>query len=99
MRRERFEIEEAANGQEAIGRIQIKRYDAVVLDLMMGPGTGFDVLQSLKDHRPGEKCVVVISATSQRAMEQLESENIFAKLRKPFDIDELLGAVRGCCEH
>lgn len=87
------------NGREALARIRIKRYDAVVLDLMMGPGSGFDVLQALNDDRSGGKNVIVVSATSQTAIDKLESENIFAKLRKPFDINELLVVVRQCCEH
>ena len=99
LRRESFEVEEAENGHEAIARIRIKKYDAVVLDLMMGPGSGFEVLDALNDHHPGEKCVIVLSATSQTAIDKLQSDNIFAKLRKPFDINELLGAVRQCCEH
>ncbi|HEV7239257.1 MAG TPA: response regulator [Thermoanaerobaculia bacterium] len=99
LRPERFEIEEAADGQEALARIRIKRYDAVVLDLMMGPGNGFEVLHALNDDRPGEKCVIVLSATSQPVLDKLPIENIFARIRKPFDIDELLGAVQKCCEH
>lgn len=99
LRPERFEIEEAADGNEALDRIRIKKYDAVVLDLMMGPGNGFEVLHALNDYRPGEKCVIVLTATSQPVIDKLQSDNIFARIRKPFDIDELLGAVRQCCEH
>lgn len=76
-----------------------ERYDAVVLDLMMGPGSGLDVLDAIRIERPGEKFVIVVSATSQASIDRLESNNIFAKLRKPFDIDELLSAVRECAGH
>ncbi len=99
LRRKKFAVDEATNGDEAIDRLRVKKYDAVVLDLMMGPGSGFDVLHTMKEHRPGEKFVIVISATSERTMKQLDEENVFAKLRKPFDTDELLRAVGECCEH
>jgi DNA-binding response OmpR family regulator len=99
LRRENFEVDEASNGDEAMRRMRAERYDAVVLDLMMGPGSGLDVLDAIKVERPGEKFVIVVSATSQASIDRLEGDNIFAKLRKPFDINELLGAVRKCAGH
>lgn len=95
--REIFEVDEASNGDEAIDRLRRERYDAVILDLMMGPGTGLDVLSAVKTERPGEKFIIIVSATSQASIDKLEHDNIFAKLRKPFDINELLAAVRRCC--
>lgn len=94
LRRESFEVDEASSGDEVMSRMRGERYDAVVLDLMMGPGSGLDVLDAIRIERPGEKFVIVVSATSQASIDRLESNNIFAKLRKPFDINDLLGAVR-----
>jgi two-component system nitrogen regulation response regulator GlnG len=94
--RERFEVDEASNGNEVKRRMHVAHYDAIVLDLMMGPGTGVDVLDAIKADRPGERFVIIVSATSQATIDKLESSNIFAKLRKPFDINDLLGAVRQC---
>lgn len=99
LRDEVYEIDEAKNGDEAVNRLRQKRYDAVILDLMMGPGSGFDVLDTVHECRPGEKIVIVVSATSQPVINQLDTENVFTKLRKPFDVYELLLAVRTCCAH
>ena len=99
LRQERFEVDEASNGREAMDRLRIKRYDAVVLDLMMGPGSGFDVLNAARAERAGEKFIIIVSATSQASIDKLEDDNIFAKLRKPFDIGDLLAAVRQCASH
>ena len=97
LQRESFETEEATNGVEAMERIRVKRHDAIVLDLMMGPGSGFDVLKQLQDIRPGERCVVVLSASSERTIRELDGPNVFAKLRKPFDVSELVREVSACC--
>jgi AmiR/NasT family two-component response regulator len=40
--------------------------------------------------------VVVISGSSPKALEEVAHRNVEAKLRKPFDIHELLEAVRRC---
>jgi Response regulator containing CheY-like receiver, AAA-type ATPase, and DNA-binding domains len=47
-----FEVEELESGNQAIARIRGKQYGAVVLDIMMGSGTGPDVLHALAVERP-----------------------------------------------
>jgi DNA-binding response OmpR family regulator len=97
LQRESFETEEATNGTEAMERIRARRHDAIVLDLMMGPGSGFDVLEQIQDVRPGDRCVVVLSASSERTIRELEGPNVFAKIRKPFDMTELVREISACC--
>ncbi|HVT02723.1 MAG TPA: response regulator [Thermoanaerobaculia bacterium] len=96
---EKFEVDEASSGNEAIGRLRMRHYDVIVLDLMMALGSGFDVLEASEAERPGEKFVIVVSATSQAAIDKIEGAQIVAKIRKPFDIEELLSAVRQCTQH
>lgn len=96
LQRDGCDVDEAASGDQAIVRIREKRYSVVVLDIMMGGGSGHDVLTALATDRPHEKCVVVISATSQPEIDKIAIENVKVKLRKPFDISELVDAIRGC---
>jgi DNA-binding NtrC family response regulator len=98
LQREHFDVEEAHTGHQAIARIGERHYDAVVLDLMMGEGSGHEVLDVLSRARPGVKCVVVISAASTASIALIEAANVEAKLRKPFDIDALVDAVRRCAD-
>jgi NtrC-family two-component system response regulator AlgB len=104
-----YEVEEVENGNQAVARIREKLYDAVVLDIMMGNGSGQDVLQTLAVERPNQKCVVVISATSaavshsvkpsQPNIDKIEVANVKIKLRKPFNISELVDAVNKCVDY
>jgi two-component system response regulator PilR (NtrC family) len=98
LQRQSFETEDACNGLEAMERIRARRYDAIVLDLMMGPGSGFDVLEQLKDLRPGDRCVVVLSASSERTIRDADGPNVFARVRKPFDVTQLLREISACCQ-
>lgn len=91
-----YEVEEASNGVEAIERIRARRHDAILLDLMMGPGSGFEVLAELESLRPAEKCVVVLSASSEGRLQSANGPNVSARIRKPFDLAELVNAVRAC---
>jgi DNA-binding response OmpR family regulator len=94
--REGFDVADAASGNDAIALLNEKPYDAVVLDVMMGDGSGHEVLEVLATLRPAVKCVVVVSATSVTNLESVAEGNVQSKLRKPFDIYELIAAVRQC---
>jgi sigma-B regulation protein RsbU (phosphoserine phosphatase) len=60
------DIDQAANGNEALAAIAAKAYDLVLLDIMMPELDGFGVLEVLKrDGRINELPVVVISALSE----------------------------------
>jgi DNA-binding response OmpR family regulator len=93
------EDDEASNGNEALARLRGEHYDAVVLDLMMGPGSGLDVLDAVRADRTGQKFIIIVSATSQASIDKLVDDSICARLRKPFDIHELLDAVLRCASH
>lgn len=97
LRQYSFDIEEATNGLEAIDRIRARRYDAIVLDLTMGPGNGFAVLDELQGLRPHDRCVVVLSASSERNLLAADGPNVSARIRKPFDVTELVREVSACC--
>lgn len=93
---EGFEVDEVGSGNDAIALMNQRSYDAVVLDVMMRDGSGHDVLHVLASTRPAVKFVVVISATSAAKIEEVSDANVVAKLRKPFDISELVAAIHQC---
>jgi DNA-binding response OmpR family regulator len=94
----RFEVAAANDGREAIDWITraARLPDVVILDVMMPTldGAGFLAEARLL---PGFEAVpvVVISAGGPRSDEIIPREAVSAWLRKPFDFDDLLGAVNG----
>jgi len=94
--REGYEVDEAFSGQQALEEIAWDGYQAIVLDLMMPFISGFDVLRAISNARPDSRCVVVMSAASQTNLDEVNSPLVRAKLRKPFDVAELIEAVRSC---
>ncbi len=66
--------------------------DAVVLDLVLPDGSGFDVIESLQvDGLQSSIPVIVITGT--RAREQEYGTSVFDWLAKPFEIENLHAAV------
>jgi phosphoserine phosphatase RsbU/P len=59
-------VDQAANGKEALSAIEGKAFDLVLLDIMMPEMDGFEVLDRLKaDGRMNDLPVIVISALSE----------------------------------
>lgn len=88
----------AADGKQALDLLRQRRFDAVVLDLLVPEVSGRDVLASLATSSPDLLPKVVVLTTG-RWMPPAELGGIAAVLRKPFAIDELLAALSTCCEN
>jgi CheY-like chemotaxis protein len=91
-----FAVTEALDGQVAIEKLAREQFDAVVLDLMMPRATGFDVIAYIRDRLPRRQCVIVVSAAAESLLNTVDDTVVRAKLRKPFDIEALVAAVRSC---
>jgi len=93
-------VEFAADGKEAIERLQENSYDAILLDLMMPTASGFEVLAWMhKEKRgPAKQCVIILTAMPEKELVHLTEERVFAVIRKPFDIDELMDTVKRCID-
>jgi CheY-like chemotaxis protein len=100
LRREQYAVAQATNGREALEQLRVRTFDAVVLDLMMPVMTGFELIDYLDTHEDaGSPCVIVVSATSETELKTVVSPHVHAVLRKPFDLETLIAAVRSCDAH
>lgn len=95
-----LKVEFAADGKEAIERLQENSYDAILLDLMMPTASGFEVLAWMHKEKRGaaKQCVIILTAMPEKELANLTSERVFAVIRKPFDIDELMETVKRCID-
>ena len=94
-----FEAELVADGETAMKHLQTDRYDVVILDLLLPKANGYEVLRFLSAMRPAQlRRVIVVTAAVHGTIEGLEEFSVFAVFRKPVLLDDLLAAVRLCCE-
>ncbi|MFZ2493040.1 MAG: response regulator [Thermoanaerobaculia bacterium] len=94
-----FTTDTAADGVEAVLKLGIAEYDAIVLDLMMPNLDGFTVLQTLSENdAPILRKIIVASAASPAVIRERLKHIPFALVPKPFDLDELVARVRECVE-
>ena len=97
LRREKYDVECARDGFEAIEKLARNDYGTVLLDLMMPRVDGHGVLQFLETRR-AEPCprVIVMTANMQGAISTTTAQSVVRVLPKPFDIRDLISHVREC---
>lgn len=90
---EGYEVEWAADGNQAIDRARHRPPDLVILDVMLPGRDGFDVCGLLR--RGGQTPVIMVTARVQQS-DKLRGLSLGADdyITKPFDILELLARVR-----
>jgi len=97
LRREKFHVETARDGFEAIEKLSGNEYSTILLDLMMPRVDGLQVLRFLETKRNAPKpWVIVMTANTHIAAEAEEAKPTFRVLSKPFDIRQLIQHVREC---
>jgi DNA-binding response OmpR family regulator len=90
---EGYEVAAAGNGMLALEKLHAQRPDVILLDLMMPVMDGWTFVEQLrKDPSIGSIPIILLSAV--RRLEDTAAELGAADyIRKPFDIDVLLGKI------
>ena len=97
LRREKYEVESARDGHEAIEKLSRNDYGTILLDLMMPRVDGLGVLRFLETKRPDVgKSVIVMTANLHGAAEAARAKPAFTVLPKPFELEQLITHVRNC---
>lgn len=95
LERKGYRVDCAADGIEAVLKLGVAEYDAIVLDLMMPNLDGFTFIETLAENDPDrlEKIIITSAASPAIVRERLRHVPLDL-LSKPFDIEELVRRVQ-----
>lgn len=91
-----YEVEAAEDGARALARIEARRHDLLVLDILMPGATGWEVLARAVERTPpgGDlpRAILVTGFHSEYVLdlEVLRQEGVAAMLFKPFSATDIL---------
>lgn len=96
LRRERYQVLEAGNGEEALMAASAhgKPIDLLLTDMMLPRMTGRDVAESLRREYPSMKVVYISGYTDDESVRSGEFPPGSKFLQKPFTLTGLTGKVR-----
>jgi DNA-binding NtrC family response regulator len=88
-----FHVETFTDGQSAIDRLAVEKFDVLVTDLKMRKPDGIDILNFVRQDAPGTKVVVITGfPTVETARESLMGGAVDFVI-KPFRISQLRDLV------
>lgn len=89
-------VSEAPSGQQAIDHLKKGRFDLILLDVMLGRVSGFEVLEEVdrKSLRDRSRVMMLTARNSERDFLHGWRSGVDQYLTKPFDPNVLLTSVR-----
>ncbi len=98
LRREGFQCQCAANGDDAVRALQDRRFDVMVADIRMPDNPDLRVVQAARERGNQMPVILVTGYPSAETAIRSISLSVAAYLTKPLDFDELLGHVKTAVE-
>jgi CheY-like chemotaxis protein len=93
LKREGYRVDVVDKGHDAIKSMKTRKYDAVLLDIMMPHEGGMTVIKHLGKEQPEVlNRVLLLTGTSESVLRTIESK-VFGVVPKPFQPADLIDAV------
>ncbi len=89
-----YSVLTAQNGKEALGFLDGQGVDAVVTDLFMPEMDGIETITALRKRLPGIRVIAMSGRPGVDYLAVARELGVAHTLRKPFEIDELLSALK-----
>ena len=94
LRQEGYRAVRAWDPQEALRLAKGRAPDLVLLDLNLAYPDGLDVLRQVRNHEATRRAPIVVVAGGNVTLSTDDNDLVDGVVRKPFDIDMMLNAVR-----
>lgn len=95
LEKDKFIVDKAFDGKQAFEKARVKKYDAIILDVMMPEKSGFDVVTSLR--ALGINTPILMISARSMVEDRVYAINVGADdyLVKNFSLDELIARIKG----
>ena len=85
-----YQVDQAADGEEAVNRVRASQYDLVVLDVNMPRMTGIEALKEIKAHDPSIMVIMLTAFSNIRDAVEATRLGAYNYLEKPVKSDNLV---------
>jgi two-component system, chemotaxis family, chemotaxis protein CheY len=89
-----YDVVEASDGSEALDRYPLDQPDLVLLDQVMPGLSGLEVLPKLIELDANVRVVMATADVQTSTLELTKAAGAFDMVNKPYQVEELLNAVR-----
>jgi len=96
--KEHYEVVTAADGADALRKLEAHEFDVVITDLKMASLDGMELLEKVGERYPDIKVIVVTGFASISSAIEAVKKGAFDYIAKPFKLDEVRNAVSKALE-
>jgi len=91
-----YKVIVANNGQEALTKIEVKKPDLIITDLVMPGMSGLELCRNLKKNSDTKDIPIIACTSKNQELDKLwgMKQGIDVYVTKPFTCDDILRAVR-----
>lgn len=91
---EGYQAESSTTAADALRKLAERRYDCLILDLLLPGISGLDVLPVIRAHYPRLPVIAVVAENSFELERRARMERVFYYLVKPIDREEMRAVLQ-----
>jgi len=91
---DRYTVQTATSGKEALRHLQDQSYDLLITDQKMPGMDGLQLIAAARQVAPQLRVILMTAYDSEEVMEQAQKLRVFRYITKPFYVEDLRQAVR-----
>lgn len=99
LKKEGYNVEEAANGKDALVKHEANPFDIIITDIEMPEMKGVDLLKQIRQRTPQTLVVIITAFGSVETAVQALREGAADYILKPINFDDLLYRVKKLCDY
>ena len=91
---QRYTVDTAFDGVQALDSIYISPYDLILLDIMLPKKDGFTVVKEIIAYDPNAKIILITASDDQKIIQQCLDHGASSYISKPFDFNGVLESIK-----
>jgi DNA-binding NtrC family response regulator len=88
-----YQVQTAANGDEALARLQTQQFDLITLDMRMPGPSGLEVLKQIRTMKTDVEVVIISGYMTPKNTAEAKDWGVSDVINKPFNVTEVMTCV------
>jgi len=99
LKKEGYQVDEAANGREALAKQESRPFDVVISDIEMPEMRGMELLENITKRTPQTFVIMITAFASIETAIAALRKGAYDYVLKPIDFDDILHRIKRLLEH
>jgi two-component system, NtrC family, response regulator HydG len=93
LKRKGYMVDTAQDGREALEKFLVRKFDAILMDVIMPNMDGIEAMHRMREINPSAKVVLMTAYCEKEQFRKVLNEGAYGALYKPVNITQLMGLL------